>query len=110
MKNPHPRLYGAFPRFLRDFVRERRVLDLPAAVHKMTAMPAGRLGLKDRGLLRPGLRADMLIFDEERFRDQADYLTPAALATGLDYALVGGKIAFREGKLLERNGGVIHRG
>jgi N-acyl-D-amino-acid deacylase len=109
MKNPHPRLYGAFPRFLRDFVRERKVLDLPAAIHKMTAMPAGRLGLKDRGLLRPGLRADILIFDAERFQDQADYLKPAVLATGLDYALVGGKIAYRKGALLERNGGVIRQ-
>jgi N-acyl-D-aspartate/D-glutamate deacylase len=110
MKNPHPRLYGAFPRFLRDFVRERQVLDLPGAVHKMTAMPTARLGLQDRGLLRPGLRADMLIFDPERFRDRADYLQPAVLATGLDYVLVGGKLAFREGKLRERNGGVIRRG
>ncbi|MDR0689080.1 MAG: amidohydrolase family protein [Spirochaetaceae bacterium] len=107
MRNPHPRLYGAFPRFLRDFVRERKVLDLPAAVHKMTAQPAKRVGLNDRGLLRPGCRADMLIFDPENFKDHADYLAPARLATGLDYAIIGGKTAYREGKLLCRNRGTV---
>jgi N-acyl-D-amino-acid deacylase len=109
MKNPHPRLYGAFPRFLRDFVLERKVLDLPAAIRKMSAQPAQRLGLKDRGLLKPGFRADILIFDPERFRDQADYLSPARLATGLDYVLIGGKTAYRQGKLLSRHAGVLRR-
>jgi N-acyl-D-aspartate/D-glutamate deacylase len=107
MKNPHPRLYGAFPRFLREFVRERKVLDLPAAINKMTALPAKRVGLNDRGLLRPGCRADILIFDPENFRDHADYLTPARLTTGLDYAVIGGKTAFRDGKLLCRNRGTV---
>ena len=107
MKNPHPRLYGAFPRFLRDFVRERKVLDLPTAIHKMTAQPAKRVGLNARGLLRPGFRGDMLIFDPENFKDHADYLSPARPATGLDYAFIGGKSAYREGKLRSRNCGTV---
>jgi N-acyl-D-amino-acid deacylase len=111
MKNPHPRLYGAFPRFLRDFVRERKILELPAAICKMSSMPAKRVGLKDRGLLRQGYQADILIFDPANFRDQADYLSPAKLSTGLDYAIVGGKIAYREGKMLRRDAGrLLHAG
>jgi N-acyl-D-amino-acid deacylase len=106
-KNPHPRLYGAFPRFLRDFVRERKVLDLPTAIHKMTALPAQRVGLNDRGLLRPGYRADILIFDPEDFRDNAEYLAPTRLATCLDYAIIGGKTAYREGELLCRDQGTV---
>jgi N-acyl-D-amino-acid deacylase len=109
MRNPHPRLYGSFPRFLRDFVLERKVLDLPAAIRKMSAQPARRLGLKDRGLLLPGLRADLLIFDPERFRDQADYLAPARLAVGLDYAVINGKIAYRQGTILSRHAEVLRR-
>jgi N-acyl-D-amino-acid deacylase len=107
MKNPHPRLYGAFPRFLRDFVRDRKVLDLPTAIRKMTSQPAGRVGLKDRGLLRPGCRADILVFDPDQFRDQADYLSPTRLATGLDYAIIGGKVACRQGTILSRHAGVL---
>jgi N-acyl-D-amino-acid deacylase len=109
MKNPHPRLYGAFPRFLRDFVRERKVLDLPTAIRKMTDMPARRVGLKDRGLVRTGRRADILIFDPANFRDEADYLVPAKLSTGLDYAIIGGKTVFRNGKLLRRDAGTVLR-
>jgi N-acyl-D-amino-acid deacylase len=109
MKNPHPRLYGAFPCFLRDFVQERKVLELPAAIRKMTALPAERVGLTGRGLLRQGYTADILIFDPANFRDQADYLTPARLATGLDYAIIGGKVVYREKKLFCRNAGMLLR-
>jgi N-acyl-D-amino-acid deacylase len=107
IQNPHPRLYGSFPRFLRDFVRERKVLDLPAAIRKMTALPAQRVGLKNRGMLRPGYRADILIFDPANFRDNADYVTPTKLSTGLDYALIYGKICYRNGKLLHRDAGEV---
>ncbi|MDR2746404.1 MAG: amidohydrolase family protein [Treponema sp.] len=110
MKNPHPRLYGAFPRFLREFVLDRKVLELPAAIQKMTSQPAKRLGLGDRGVLRPGCRADILIFEPENFRDQADYLSPTRLATGLDYAIINGKTAYRRGTILGRHGEVLRRG
>ncbi|MDR1469477.1 MAG: amidohydrolase family protein [Spirochaetaceae bacterium] len=110
MKNPHPRLYGSFPRFLRDFVRERGVLDLAQAIRKMTMQGAQRVDLGDRGLLLPGYRADILVFDPANFRDNADYLNPARLATGLDYAIINGKTVYRDGKLLCRNAGVLRRG
>jgi N-acyl-D-amino-acid deacylase len=107
MKNPHPRLYGAFPRFLREFVRERKILELPAAIRKMTALPAKRVGLNDRGLLRPGYHADIVIFDPEQFTDHADYLAPASLTTGLDYAIVDGKTAYQDGKIIRRDRGTV---
>jgi N-acyl-D-amino-acid deacylase len=109
MRNPHPRLYGAFPRFFRDFVVERKILDLPTAIRKMTSQPACRVGLKDRGLLRPGCRADILIFNPAQFRDRADYLAPTQLSTGLDYAIIGGKIAYRQGQLLSRHAELLRR-
>jgi N-acyl-D-amino-acid deacylase len=110
MKNPHPRLYGSFPHFLRDFALRRGVLDIAQAVRKMTSQPAQRVGLNDRGLLLPDYRADILIFDPEAFMDNADYLNPARLASGLDYAIINGKIVYRGGKLLCRNAGVLrHR-
>jgi N-acyl-D-amino-acid deacylase len=109
MKNPHPRLYGSFPRFLRDFTRERQVLDMATAVRKMTYQPAKRVGLNDRGLLLPGYKADILIFNPANFRDNADYFNPARLSTGLDYAIINGKIVYHDGKLLCRNAGVLRR-
>jgi N-acyl-D-amino-acid deacylase len=109
MKNPHPRLYGSFPRFLRDFARVRGVLDVAQAARKMTSQPAQRAGLTDRGLLSPGYRADILVFDPAVFRDNADYRNPAALASGLDCALVNGKTVFRDGRMLCRNAGVLRR-
>ncbi|MDR2448082.1 MAG: amidohydrolase family protein [Treponema sp.] len=109
MNNPHPRLYGSFPRFLRDFARERGILDFAQAVRKMTSQPAQRVGLKDRGLLSPDYRADIIIFDPAAFRDNADYLTPAALASGLDCAIINGKTVYRNGRMLCRNAGVLRR-
>jgi N-acyl-D-aspartate/D-glutamate deacylase len=105
MENPHPRLYGAFPHFLRDFVLERKVLDLSEAIRKMTSLPAWRVGLKNRGFLRSGYKADILIFDPADFMDHADYLAPSKLSTGLDYVLVDGKICYREGQLIHHGVG-----
>jgi N-acyl-D-amino-acid deacylase len=110
MRNPHPRLYGAFPCFLREFVLERKILDLPTAIRKMTSQPAKGVGLGGRGILQPGYRADIIIFRLENFRDQADYISPARLATGLDYAIINGKIACRQGNILSRRGEVLCRG
>jgi N-acyl-D-amino-acid deacylase len=76
----------------------------------MTSQPAERVGLDDRGALRPGCRADILIFDPEQFRDQADYLAPARLATGLDYAIVNGTVAFHQGRIVRRRAEILHRG
>jgi N-acyl-D-amino-acid deacylase len=107
MVNPHPRLYGAFPRFLRDFVKERKVLDIETAIRKMSALPARRLGLTGRGLLKPGLRGDILVFDPARFTDRADYLDPAKPASGLDYVFIRGEKVFQDGELLRRDRGKV---
>ncbi|PYM77042.1 MAG: hypothetical protein DME03_06890 [Candidatus Rokuibacteriota bacterium] len=73
---PHPRSYGTFPRVLGEYAREERVLTLPQAVHKMTALPARRLGLKDRGVIAVGKRADLVVFDARRVSDRATYQEP----------------------------------
>jgi N-acyl-D-amino-acid deacylase len=107
MKGPHPRLTGAFPRFLRNFVWERKILNLETAVRKMSALPARRLGLEDRGLLKPGRRADILVFDPDQFRDTSTYLAPAKTAAGLDYGFIRGEKVFEKGRLLRRDAGEV---
>jgi N-acyl-D-amino-acid deacylase len=107
MKRPHPRLTGAFPRFLQDFVRDRKVLDLETGIRKMSALPAGRLGLNDRGLLKPGHRADILVFAQDQFRDTSTLLAPAGTAVGLDYVFIKGEKVFEKGKLLRRDAGEV---
>src|SRR5213593_719211 len=73
---PHPRSYGTFPRVLGEYAREQRTLPLATAVHKMTGLPAARLGLRDRGVVRPGARADLVVFDARRVADRATYEDP----------------------------------
>ncbi|MFZ5918942.1 MAG: N-acyl-D-amino-acid deacylase family protein [Chloroflexota bacterium] len=90
---PHPRLYGAFPRFLKEFVRQRRLLSLPQAIRQTTAFPAQILGLTDRGLLRPGFWADMVLFDPDAIGDTATYEEPMQYPTGLPYVFVNGELA-----------------
>lgn len=88
--SPHPRLYGAFPRLLRDFVRDRRVLTLEEAIRKMTSMPAKRLGLKDRGRIAVGAHADLVVFDPQAIRDRATYENPKQLGEGIAGVFVDG--------------------
>jgi N-acyl-D-amino-acid deacylase len=109
-KRPHPRLTGAFPRFLRDFVRERKILKLEDAIHNMTCGPAKRLGLSDRGLLKPGYRADILVFDPESFREKSTYLSPAEQAVGLDSVIINGHHVLKDGKIIRRDAGQIVTG
>ncbi len=97
---PHPRMYGSFPKVLREYVRERRVLTLEQAVAKMTSLPAHRMNLADRGILAPGAFADVLIFDPARFRDRATFAQPTRLAEGLDWVFLNGTPVWREGSLL----------
>ncbi|MGI5860802.1 MAG: N-acyl-D-amino-acid deacylase family protein [Myxococcales bacterium] len=97
---PHPRLHGCFPRvFARYVFGERKVLAVEEAVRKMTGLPAEWLGLKDRGLLAPGLAADVAVF-EPSFRDEADEASPERPARGLRHLLVGGAIKVRDGEVL----------
>jgi N-acyl-D-amino-acid deacylase len=79
---PHPRFYGTFPRIIDRYVREENVLPLELAIHKMTGATARALKLKDRGLLKEGFRADIVIFDPEDFKDRATYTDPHQFPTG----------------------------
>ncbi|MDO5376730.1 MAG: amidohydrolase family protein [Clostridia bacterium] len=90
----HPRRYGAFARVIRDLVVERGVIGLPEAVRKMTALPAQRLGMADAGLLAPGKRADICVFDPALVRDHATYEEPQRLSTGMEAVFIGGKAAW----------------
>jgi dihydroorotase/N-acyl-D-amino-acid deacylase len=90
--HPHPRSYGTFARVLSEYVRERRVLTLEEAVRKMSAFPAQRLGLVDRGLLRPGMAADVVVFDPERVRDAATFEQPHQYAEGFSLVIVNGEV------------------
>lgn len=90
---PHPRGNGAFARKLRMYVHDRGVIDLPFAIRSMTSLPASVYGMKDRGVIRPGAWADVLVFDPSRVRDTATYQEPHQIAEGIDYVLVNGVIA-----------------
>ncbi len=90
--HPHPRSFGTFSRVLGVYVRERGLLRLEDAVRKMTSLNAAKVGLVDRGLLRPGLFADITVFDAARIADQATYLDPFHYSVGVRYVLVNGQL------------------
>lgn len=94
---PHPRGYGAFARKLELYVRERGVVDLAFAIRSMTSLPAAVYGIKDRGVLRPGAFADLVVFDLDRVDDVATYDRPHQLAAGMDTILVNGQLMRRDG-------------
>jgi N-acyl-D-amino-acid deacylase len=98
--HPHPRAYGTFPRILGTYVRERGVISLEEAIFRMTGLTAWRLGLSDRGLVRPGYKADLVIFDAHQIADQATYDMPHAYPTGIHWVLVNGQVILRDGERL----------
>jgi N-acyl-D-amino-acid deacylase len=105
---PHPRSYGTFPRIIADYVVDRGVLTLPDAIRKMTSWPAQRLGLADRGLLRAGMRADVVVFDLATIRDRATYDNPTASPDGIGDVIVNGVVALDKGQPTgSRSGGVL---
>lgn len=108
----HPRLYGAFPRALRHLVREEGLLTWQEAIHKMTGLPARRLGLSDRGRVAPGYVADVCVFSPQDVTDVADYLEPRRLSRGMDAVFIRGREAFVAGgeAVLVRAGGVLRGG
>jgi N-acyl-D-amino-acid deacylase len=95
---PHPRGFGTFPRYLARYARELGVLTPEQAVRKMTSLPAQRLGLFDRGLVRPGMAADLVCFDLERIQDRATYEQPTRRPEGLPYVIVNGTLVVDEGE------------
>ncbi len=103
--HPHPRSLGTFPRVLGLYVREKKVLTLEQAVHKLSGYPASRMGLKDRGQLKAGMAADVVVFDPATVTDQATYTQPFAYATGVLAVLVNGAVALRGGERGPRRAG-----
>jgi N-acyl-D-amino-acid deacylase len=108
--SPHPRSYGTFARVLSVYVRERKVISLEDAVRKMTSFPAQRINLSDRGLLRPGMKADITIFDPATVRDLATFAKPHQYAEGFAYVIVNGQVVFEGGTMTAaRPGKVLYR-
>jgi dihydroorotase/N-acyl-D-amino-acid deacylase len=107
--SPHPRSYGTFARVLGRYVRDLKVISLEDAVRKMSAFPAQRIGLADRGVLREGLKADIAIFDPQTVRDLATFERPHQYAEGVSYVIVNGQVAFEGGKMTAaRPGRVVY--
>ena len=96
--HPHPRGLGTFPRVLGRYVREKKALTLASAIHKMSGLPASRIGLKDRGRLAPGMAADVVVFDPSTVADKATYEEPFQYPVGIKAVVVNGVIALRDGQ------------
>jgi N-acyl-D-amino-acid deacylase len=95
---PHPRGFGTNARVLAKYVRDEKVITLEEAVRRMTSLPAQKFGLADRGLLREGLAADIIIFDEKEVQDLSTYAAPHAYSKGFTYVIVNGKLVVDEGR------------
>ncbi|MEX0712156.1 MAG: amidohydrolase family protein, partial [Pirellulales bacterium] len=96
--NPHPRNFGTFPRVLGEYVRDRKLLRLEDAVRKITSLNAAKLGLADRGLLRPGMAADLAIFDAEKVSDRSTYTDPFQYSEGIEWVVVNGTVVLDRGR------------
>lgn len=104
---PHPRSYGTFPRLIARYVREKNIIPLSEAVRKMTSYPAQVLRLSDRGLIREGLAADLVIFDPQTFADTATFEAPHSFSRGLAAVVVNGQVVWENGRPTGRRPGVI---
>ena len=109
-EHPHPRAYGTFPRILRKYVREDKLLSLPDAIRKFSALPAQRMRLTDRGVLKRGMWADIVVFDPETIRDVATFEKPNQLSIGMKYVLVNGVPVIADGKMTQALPGRVLRG
>jgi N-acyl-D-amino-acid deacylase len=96
--HPHPRLWGTFPRVLGHYARELGLFSLEEAVHRMTGLSARQFNLEGRGEIGVGKVADLVVLDAERVIDRATYDNPTVTAAGIDLVLVGGEVAYREGR------------
>jgi N-acyl-D-amino-acid deacylase len=109
-EHPHPRAYGTFPRILRKYVREEKKLTLEDAIRKFSALPAQRMRLTDRGVLKSGVWADVVIFDPATVRDVATFENPNQLSEGMEYVLVNGMPVINQGKMTGSLPGKVLRG
>jgi N-acyl-D-amino-acid deacylase len=106
----HPRAWGSFPRILGKYVRDEKLLRLEEAVRKMTSLPASRVGIRDRGILRPGMMADLAVFDPATIRDLATFEDPNHYSVGMKYVFVNGQAVLAEGKVTSARPGRALRG
>ena len=109
-EHPHPRAYGTFPRILRKYVREEHALTLPDAIRKFTALPAQRMRLTDRGVLKKGMWADVVVFDPKKIADKATFEDPNQLSVGMEEVLVNGVAVIEGGKMTGKLPGKVLRG
>jgi len=109
-EHPHPRAYGTFPRILRKYVREEKKLTLEDAIRKFSALPAQRMRLTDRGVLKAGMWADMVVFDPATVCDLATFDNPNQLSQGMEYVLVNGAPVIDQGKMTGAKPGKVLRG
>ena len=106
----HPRAYGTFPRVLGHYVRDEKLFTLEEAVRKMTSQAADRVQFRDRGVLRPGMRADIVVFDADRIRDVATYEDPHHFSEGIIDVIVNGVAVLRDEQMTNALPGRILRG
>ena len=106
----HPRAWGSAPRILGTYVREEKLLTLEEAIRKMTSLPAARMHLRDRGLLRPGMLADLVAFDADRVRERSTYADPNHYSEGIPYVAVNGALVVDEGRITGARPGRVLRG
>jgi N-acyl-D-aspartate/D-glutamate deacylase len=104
-EHPHPRGFGCYPRVLAHYVRETGLLTWEEAIQKMTGLPAARLNLPDRGCLREGAWADVVVLDPERVADSATYAEGRLPPAGIDWVLVNGQVVIEQGEYLGSNAG-----
>jgi N-acyl-D-amino-acid deacylase len=110
LEHPHPRAYGTFPRILRKYVREEKKLTLEDAIRKFSALPAQRMRLTDRGVLKQGMWADVVVFDPATVHDLATFADPNQLSQGMEYVLVNGVAVIDQGKMTGARPGKVLRG
>jgi dihydroorotase/N-acyl-D-amino-acid deacylase len=109
-EHPHPRAYGTFPRILRKYVREEKKLTLEDAIRKFSALPAQRMRLIDRGVLKKGMWADVVVFDPETISDVATFDDPNRLSKGMEEVLINGTLVIENGKMTGALPGKVLRG
>lgn len=109
-ENPHPRLYGTFPKLLGEYVREKGILSLEEGIHRMTGLTAKELHIADVGFIKRGYRADITIFNEDTVKDIADFRESRRLSEGIICVIVGGELAYQDKRLTgKRNGKILRR-
>jgi N-acyl-D-amino-acid deacylase len=109
-EHPHPRAYGTFPRILRKYVRDEKLLTLPDAIRKFSALPAQRVRLTDRGVLKQGMLADVVIFDPDKIHDVATFENPNQLSVGMEFVIVNGVPVIENGAMTNALPGKVLRG